>query len=84
MGLENLPTATIKITVSKAEKVSERLNRVSMRLDEVGKGDYAEIVSDDEIMLKAAPKMIKSIGKAAFIKSWIGDDGYFHTLVEKK
>jgi len=35
-------------------------------------------------MLKLAPKMIESIGGAKFIKSWKGDDGYFHTLVEKE
>jgi hypothetical protein len=35
-------------------------------------------------MLQLAPNMIKSIGKAKFIKSWEGDDGYFYTLVEKE
>jgi len=34
-------------------------------------------------MLDRAPQMIKSIGKAKFIKSWQADDGYFYTLVEK-
>ena len=73
----------IKIDVRSMAKISERSPKVSMELDKIAKGDYAEIVSDDERMLKLAPKMIESIGKAKFIKSWKGDGGYFYTLVEK-
>jgi len=75
---------TIKIDIRSMEKVSERPKKVSRELDRLEKGDYAEIVADDERMVDLAPKMIKSIGKAKFIKSWKGDDGYFHTLVEKE
>lgn len=52
-------------------------------MDGIEKRDYAEIVADDERMLKIAPKIIKAVGKAKFIKVWEGDDGYFYTLVEK-
>jgi len=74
---------SIKIDVRGMEKVSERPRKVSTELDKIEKGDYAEIVADDERMLDLAPKMMKSISKAKFIKSWKGDDGYFYTLVEK-
>lgn len=76
--------SSIKIDVRGMEKASERPKKVSRELNGIEKGDYAEIVADDERMLDLAPKMIKSIGKAEFIKSWKGDDGYFHTLVEKE
>ncbi len=66
------------------EKISKRSPKVSRELDKIEKGDYAEIIADDERMLELAPKMIESIGKAKFIKSWKGDDGYFYTLVEKE
>ena len=74
----------IKINVRRSEQVKERLDRVSRSLDAIGKGEYAEIISDDEKMLNLAPRMISSIGKAKFIRTWCGDDGYFHTLVEKE
>jgi len=72
------------IDVRGMEKVSDRPKKVSRELGSIKKGDYVDIVADDERMLELAPKMIKSIGKARFIKSWKGDDGYFHTLVEKE
>ena len=75
---------SIIIDVRGMEKVSDRPKKVSRELGSIEKGDYADIVADDERMLGLAPKMIKSIGKARFIKSWKGDDGYFHTLVEKE
>jgi hypothetical protein len=34
-------------------------------------------------MLELAPRMIKSIGKADFIKSWEGEDGFYYTLIKK-
>jgi len=78
--LEQRPLITIR--VRKAEKVQDRLDRVSAGLDALKTGEYGQIVSDDEIMLRAAPKMISSLGKAKFIKTWKEDDRY-HTLVEK-
>ena len=72
------------IDVRGMEKVSDRPKKVSRELGSIKEGDCADIVADDERMLELAPKMIKSIGKARFIKSWKGDDGYFHTLVEKE
>jgi len=35
-------------------------------------------------MLELATRMIKSIGKADFIKSWQGEDGFYYTLIRKK
>jgi len=64
--------------------VADRPKKVSAELDKIESKEYAEIVSDDEKMLKLAPNMMKSIGKADFIKSWKGDDGFYHTLIEKK
>jgi uncharacterized protein (DUF2249 family) len=72
------------IDVRGMEKVLDRPKKVFHELDSIKKGDYADIIADDERMLELAPGMIKSIGKARFIKSWKGDDGYFHTLVEKE
>lgn len=74
---------SIKIDATGMERVADRPKKVSQGLDEIEKGDYADIVADDQRMLQLAPKIIESIGKAKFIKSWKGDDGYFHTLVEK-
>lgn len=62
----------------------DRIKRVSSKLDEIRNGEYAEIVSDDERILKLAPQMIKTIGKADFIRSWKGDDGLYHVLIRKK
>jgi len=74
----------IIIDVRNMPKVADRPKKVSAELDKIKTGEYAEIIADDERMLKLAPKMIESIGGAKFIKSWKGDDGYFHTLVEKE
>jgi len=74
----------ITIDVRNMPNVADRPKRVSAGLDEIKTGEYAEIVSDDERMLKLAPQMIKSIGKADFIKSWKGNDGFYHVLVRKK
>jgi len=74
---------SIRIDIRGMERVADRPKKVSQGLDGIEEGDYAEIVADDERMLDLAPKIIKSIGKAKFIKSWRGGDGYFHTLVEK-
>jgi len=73
---------SIIIDVRGMEKVSDRPKKVSRELGSIEKGDYADIVADDERMLGLAPKMIKSLGKARFIKSCEG--GYFHTLVEEE
>ena len=60
----------------------EKLKKVSAELDNVKVGELVEIVADDERMLKLAPMMVKSIGKAKFVKSWAAEDGFYHTLVE--
>jgi len=65
-------------------KVADRPKRVSGELDKIESGEYAEIIADDEKMLKLAPKMIESIGKADFVRTWKGDDGFYHTLIKKK
>ncbi len=63
---------------------AERLKKVSAELDSVEVGELAEIVADDERMLKLAPMMVKSIGKAKFVKSWADKDGFYHTLVRRE
>lgn len=62
---------------------SERTNKVSEFLDGVISGDKAEILADDEEMLKTAPDLVKSTNKAEFIETWKGNDQYFHTLIKK-
>ncbi len=74
----------ITIDVRNMPDIADRSKKVSKELDKIESGEYAEIIADDERMLKLAPQMINSIGKAKFIKSWKEDDGYFHTLVEKE
>lgn len=78
------PEPKTRIDVKKSEQVKQRLDKVSRALDNVGKGEYAEIISDDERMLHLAPRMIRSIGKARFVRTWLGDDDYYHTLVKKE
>jgi len=63
--------------------VADRRKKVSAELDKLKSKEYGEIVSDDEKMLKLAPNMIKSIGKADFIKSWKGADDFYHTIIKK-
>ncbi len=72
----------IQIDVKEME-VSERPKKVSRELDKIEKGDQAEIVADDERLPKLAENMLKSIGKSKLIKTWEGDDGYYHALTEK-
>jgi len=74
----------IMIDVRNMPKVADRPKKVSRELDKIESGEYAEIISDDEKMLKLAPKMIESIGKADFVRTWKGDDGFYHTLIKKK
>ncbi len=74
----------IMIDVRNMPKVADRPKRVSRELDKIESGEYAEIIADDEKMLKLAPKMIESIGKADFVRTWKGDDGFYHTLIKKK
>ena len=62
---------------------AERVKKVSSELDMIKPGKEAEIISDDEKMLKLAPQMMKSIGKADFVKSWKGEDNFYYTLVKK-
>jgi len=76
--------AKIEIDVRNMPNVADRPKKVSSELDKIESGEYAEIVADDERMLKLAPQMIKSIGKADFIKSWKGNDGFYHVLIKKK
>jgi len=72
------------IDVRNMPKVADRPKRVSRELDNIESGEYAEIIADDERMLKLAPKMIESIEKADFVRSWKGDDGFYYTLIKKK
>ena len=74
----------IMIDVRNMPNVAERTKKVSRELDKIESGEYAEVIADDEKMLKLSPQMIKSIGKADFIKSWKGDDGFYYTLIMKK
>ena len=76
--------AKIIIDVRNMPNVADRPKKVSRELDKIKSGEYAEIIADDEKMLKLAPQMIKSIGKADFIKSWKGDDGFLHTLIRRR
>ncbi len=64
--------------------VADRPKKVASGLENIESGDYAEIISDDERMLKLAPKMIDRIGKADLVRSWKGDGGFYHVLVRKK
>lgn len=73
----------IIIDVRNMPNMAERPKKVSKGLDEIESGEYAEIIADDEKMLKLAPQMIKGIGKANFIRAWKGDDGFYYTLIEK-
>jgi len=59
----------IMINVRNMLNVADRPKKVSAKLDKIKSGEYAEIISDDEKMLKLAPQMVKSIGKADFVKS---------------
>ena len=61
----------------------ERVKRVSQKLEPLEIGALAEILADDERMLKLAPKVVNAIGKAELIRSWKGEDGYYHTLVRR-
>ena len=74
----------IVIDVRNMLNVADRPKKVSRELDNIKSGELAEIIADDEKMLQLAPKMIENIGKAEFIKSWKGDDGFYHTLIKKK
>lgn len=74
----------IMIDVRNMPKVADRPKRVSRELDKIESGEYAKIIADDEKMLKLAPKMIESIGKADFVRTWKEDDGFYHTLIKKK
>jgi TusA-related sulfurtransferase len=74
----------IIIDVRNMPNVAERPKKGSRELDKIESGEYAEIIADDERMLKLAPQMMKSIGKADFIKSWKGNDEFYHTLVRKR
>ena len=76
--------AKITIDVRNMPNVADRPKKVSKELDEIESGEYAEIVADDEKMLQLAPQMIKGIGKADLVKSWKGDDGFYHSLIKKK
>lgn len=72
------------IDVRNMPNVADRPKKVSRELDEIESGEYAEIIADDKRMLQLAPKMMESIGKADFVKSWEGEDGFFHSLIKKK
>ncbi len=76
--------AKITIDVRNMPNMADRPKKVSAELDKIETGEYAEITADDERMLKLAPQMIEAIEKADFIKSWEGDDGFYHTLIKKK
>ncbi len=74
----------IKIDVRNMPNVADRPKKVSEELDKIESREYAEVISDDERMLELAPKMVAAIGKAEFIRSWKGEDGFYHTLIRKK
>jgi TusA-related sulfurtransferase len=74
----------IIIDVRNMPDVSDRPKKVSRELDKIESAEYAEIIADDKRMLKLAPQMIKGIGKADFIKSWKGDNEFYHTLIKKR
>jgi TusA-related sulfurtransferase len=76
--------AKIIIDVRNMPNVADRPRKVSKELDHIESGKFAEIIADDEKMLKLAPQMMKGIGKAAFVESWKGDDKFYHTLIRKK
>ena len=76
--------AKITIDVRNMPNVADRPKKVSEELDTINSGEYAKIIADDEKMLQLAPKMIESIGKADFIRSWEGDNGFYYTLIKKK
>ncbi len=61
----------------------ERVKKVSQQLERLEIGALADILADDERMLKLAPKVVSTIGKAELIRSWKGEDGYYHTLVRR-
>jgi len=63
--------------------VHERPKKVSQELEKVGLGELAEIVADDPRLPEMAPKMIAAIGKAALIRTWQGDDGFYYALVKR-
>ena len=65
-GMEN---PRIKIDVRDIPNVADRPKKVSEELDKIESGEYAEIIADDERMLKLAPQMMKGIRKAEFIRS---------------
>ena len=73
----------IIIDVRNMPNVAEKPKNVSSGLDKIESEGYAEIIADDERMLKLAPQMIKSIGKMLFTKSWAGEDGFYHSLIKK-
>ena len=74
----------IIIDVRNMPNIADRPKKVSRELDKIKSREYAEIISDDERMLKMAPQMIKGIGKAEFVKSWKGEDEFYHVIVKKK
>lgn len=74
----------IIIDVRNMPNVADRPKKVSAELDKIESGAYAEIIADDERMLKLAPKMIASIEKAEYIRSWKGEDEFYHTTIRKK
>ena len=76
--------AKIIIDVRNMSNIFERPKKVSRELDKIKSLEYAEIIADDEKMLKLAPQMIKGIGKADVVESWKGNDGFYHTLIRKK
>lgn len=76
--------AKIVIDVRNMPNVAERPKKVSGELDKIESGEYAKIVADDPRMLQLAPKMMESIGKADFVKSWKGGDNFYYSLVRKR
>jgi hypothetical protein len=74
----------IKIDVTNIPNVRDRLEKVSGELDKTESGEYAEKIAGDERMVKPAPKIVASIGKAEFIRPWKGENGFYHTTIRKK
>ena len=63
--------------------VPERPKKVAQELEKVKSGALAEIVADDPRLPGMAPKMIAAIGKAELIRTWQGEDGFYHALVKR-
>ena len=78
------PMEGAKLTIdTRGLPVPARPKKVAQELEKVGPGALAEIVADDPRLPEMAPKMIAAIGKAELIRTWKGEDGFYHVLVRR-